>query len=237
MNWSRVNARLDLYDVKLCRLGLLGCADWEAVRKGRVTRLYAGQIFRDLPQFRTHYGLSLNDPSSRNLRHDVRDPMPIPDGCLATYQSEDVFEHVPYGDLPAIFDELFRVLRPGGLFRLSVPDYRNDVYFARSLRDASGELLFDPIGGGEFKDGKVICGGHVWFPRYETVKALFDASKFAWRGSVEFLHYTEVEGAYVLRDIDYSLGHISRTPDHDDRVRAPRRPLSIVVDARKARLT
>jgi SAM-dependent methyltransferase len=163
----------------------------------------------------------------------VREALPLPDSCVEIYQSEDVFEHVPYDSLPAVFDEIYRVLKPGGLFRLSMPDYRADVYQERTLRNTAGEMVFDPGGGGSYRDGKVIDGGHVWLPRFELVEALFGNSKFATYGTVDFLHYIARDGTFVIRDIDYSLGHVSRTPDHDDRVRSPRRPLSIVVDARR----
>ena len=38
---------------------------------------------------------------------------------------------------------------------------------------------------------------------------------------------------FVLKDIDYSICYIQRTPDNDSRVADPRRPMSIVVDAIK----
>jgi SAM-dependent methyltransferase len=159
--------------------------------------------------------------------------MPVPDNLLSIYQAEDVFEHVPLDDLPIVFDEIFRVLRPGGLFRFSVPDYRSDIYLERSLRDSAGHILFDPGGGGAFCDGKVVDGGHLWHPVYETVKTLFETSKFGTQGRVEYLHHVAPDGGFILREIDYSLGRVSRTPDFDERVRRPRRPLSIVVDAWK----
>ena len=36
-----------------------------------------------------------------------------------------------------------------------------------------------------------------------------------------------------MKNIDYSLGYIKRTPDNDKRVKKPRRPMSIVVDCYK----
>lgn len=230
---SEWNTKLDVYDMKLCRQSYLRAADWSTVRRMRTPKLYAGFLSRRLLQFKTHIGLALGTPTLRNIAHDVTQPMPIPDNSVEVYQSEDVFEHVPYDTLPAVFDEIYRVLKPGGLFRLSVPDYRCDVYVDRTIRDAAGNFLFDPGGGGSLVDGKVF-DGHVWFPNYESVRALFDKSRFASQGSVKFLHYTTADGHFVVRDIDYSLGHIWRTPDHDPRVRSPRRPLSIVADARKA---
>lgn len=159
--------------------------------------------------------------------------MPIPDNSIHVFQSEDVFEHVPYEDISAIIEEIHRVLKPGGLFRLSVPDYGCALMLDRSIKDTGGRPIFDPEGGGAFRDGKVVEGGHVWFPVYESVKALFDGSSFATGGEVQYLHYTMPSGQSVLDQIDYSLGFVMRTPDHDQRVMSPPRALSIVVDARK----
>ena len=40
----------------------------------------------------------------------------------------------------------------------------------------SGKLKFDPGGGGKYSRlrRKVINRGHVWFPKYESVKKIFD---------------------------------------------------------------
>jgi SAM-dependent methyltransferase len=222
---------LDRIDAWLSSLGLLPKASWRAVTSGKVSKLYAGRISRNLPQFRTHLGITPFAPSSRNIDHDARVPMPIPNNSVEVYQSEDVFEHIPYRDLPTVFDEIFRVLKPGGLFRLSLPDYGCDLLARRTQRDAAGNFLFDPSGGGRLFDGQVIEGGHVWFPTYARVRALFDQSRFAQGGRVDFLHYTSEDGQVVMRAIDYSKGYVGRTPDHDGR--SPHQPLSIVVDAVK----
>ena len=55
----------------------------------------------------------------------------------------------------------------------------------------------------------------------------FDMSK------VNFLHYYDEQGNTIMKDIDYTNGYISRTPDNDKRVQDPRRPMSIVVDCFK----
>ena len=221
----------DKADRWLCHVGLLRPASWDDVIRGDVTKLYAGSLNRSLPQFSTHLGITPFERSSRNIRHDMRSPLPIPDQSIDIFQSEDVFEHIAYDALSPIMHEIFRVLRPGGLFRLSVPDYRCPILLERSIKDDSGAPVFDPDGGGAFVNGRVVDGGHLWFPVYETVKVLFDESPFAEGGTVTFLHYTEPDGASVLRDIDYARGSVQRTPDHDDRVQSPRRAMSIVVDA------
>jgi len=204
-------------------------ASFEQLLKQERICLYAG----DLPED-THYdgyvGLSLSQANRRNIRHDVTANLPLPDGCVDLYQSEDVFEHIEPALLPAVVDEIYRVLKPGGIFRLSVPDYRCDLLQTRTLKNERGELIFDPGGGGSYENGKVVGGGHVWFPKYESVKAVIDATRFT---DVTFYHYYDPDGRPVTRPIDYSFGYVMRTPDHDSRVSDPYRPLSIVLDCRK----
>lgn len=230
---SLIHRLADWYDHSLCKLGIRRAATFSDVLARPERRLYAGRISRGLQQYGTSVGMTPYFPNSHNIDHDVTAPLPIPDNSIAIYQSEDVFEHVPEDTLVAMFDEIYRVLEPGGLFRLSLPDYRFDIYRDRSARGVDGEIVFDPGGGGAFEAGKIVDGGHLWFPTYEKVKALFEQSRFTTGGSVGFLHYTRADGVSVLEEIDYSLGHVIRTPDHDARARSPRRALSIVVDARK----
>lgn len=197
---------------------------WEDVAKREHIHLYAGDIYPRPVDMSHLVGLSLTREDAQHIKHDVRKPIPLPDNSVDSYQAEDVFEHVPYNDLPAVFAEIYRVLKPGGLFRLSVPDYRCDVLIARSEKDADGNFVFDPGGGGTRENP-----GHVWFPIFESVSKLFVHSEF----DFAFLHHYCEDGSFELYDIDYSLGYIMRTPDHDKRVQNPRRPMSIVVDARK----
>jgi len=78
-------------------------------------------------------GLSLNESDSRHIQHNVTEPLPFPDDCVDVYQSEDVFEHIDPGKLPSVINEIYRVLKPGGLFRLSLPDYRCNILRERSF--------------------------------------------------------------------------------------------------------
>lgn len=211
-----------------------GALRWEDALAAAPLWLYAGDLLPELPQYQTHIGLTPYGGSPRTICHDLCDPMPIPDGIVDVYQAEDVFEHIPYDQLPAVIADIHRGLKPGGLFRLSVPDYRFDHYMKRSLRDADGRILFDPGGGGRYENDQVVDGGHVWFPVFELVEELMTASPFAADGRIDFRHYTAPDGSAVMRPIDYALGNIQRTPDHDPRAQAPRRPMSIVVDAWKA---
>ena len=132
--------------------------------------------------------------------------------------------------MPAVFDEIFRVLKPGAIFRLSIPDYGCDVLQERSVKDENGKVIFDPGGGGTIDNP-----GHLWYPLITNVEALLAKTKFSKFGEIDFLHYYKTDGAFVLKDIDYSKGFVMRNPDFDNRVQTPRRPLSMVIDLAKGR--
>lgn len=194
---------------------------------GSTTRLYAGDV-PDRPEYNGWIGLSLSQENDRHIRHDITRPLPFPDNSVEAFQAEDVLEHIQYDRLVPILDEVHRVLRPGALFRLSVPDYRCDVLEGRSVKNDQGEIIFDPYGGGTQENP-----GHVWFPRYKTLKSLLEKSRFSSEGMITFLHFYDEGGLGVTRPIDYSKGHVQRTPDFDPRVRSPYRPMSLVVDLTK----
>ncbi|MBK8397945.1 MAG: methyltransferase domain-containing protein [Leptospiraceae bacterium] len=191
--------------------------------------LYAGDV-PEMEVYNGYVGLSINQEDERHIKHDVTNNYPISDNSVDRYQSEDVFEHIEYEELPKVINEIYRVLKVGGLFRLALPDYRCDILYDRTHKNEQGELQFDPQGGGAYLNGKVVNGGHVWFPNFEKVSKLLEKSKFS---KIEFLHYYDSKGNPVTNPIDYSKGWVIRTPDHDDRVKNPYRPISIVVDCIK----
>ena len=200
---------------------------WERALSSRPVRLYAG----DLPP-RNGYdgwiGLSVKKGDERHIRHDITTEMPIPEASVDNYYAEDVFEHIKYESLPDVVEEIFRVLRPGGLFRLAVPDYGCDFLVNRSIKDGEGNIIKDP-------GGDMEVPGHVWFPRIDSVRGLLRDSPFATNGMIRFLHYYTMEGKPVMQPIDHSLGKVFRTPDFDRRVQSPPRPMSLVVDCFKGR--
>ena len=179
-------------------------------------------------------GLHLEPSNEYNIHHNILNKMDLNDNSVDIYQSEDVFEHIEYDSLHNVINEIYRVLKPGGLFRLSVPDYRCDVLYNRSEKNENNEIIFDSGGGGnyDYNNKKVINGGHVWFPKYELVKALLNKTNFD-KDKINFLHYYDENNNSVTKIIDYTLCNVIRTPDNDPRVRNPYRVMSIVVDCYK----
>jgi predicted SAM-dependent methyltransferase len=58
-----------------------------------------------------------------DLRLDLREPFPFADSSVAVIYSEHFFEHLAYpGEVGHMLRESLRVLQPGGLFSVGVPD-------------------------------------------------------------------------------------------------------------------
>ncbi len=68
-------------------------------------------------------------------RADVRKRIPYPDASVACIYSSHTFEHFSYEESRAVARECFRVLKPGGILRIVVPDLGIMVrdYLARYL--------------------------------------------------------------------------------------------------------
>ena len=133
-------------------------ASWENIKKRAVIKLYAGDI-TDVQHHGGAIGLSLTNNDERHIKHDITQPMPLPDHSVDGYQAEDVLEHIEYDKLLGIINEIHRVLKPGATFRLSLPDYGCDILRERSVKDSFGNIIFDPMGGGSQE-----TPGHLWFP-------------------------------------------------------------------------
>lgn len=209
---------------------------FDILQKNNEIYLYLG----DLPMQRRNVtnknfiGISLTQNNEFHIKHDVTKKYMLEDNCVDIIQSEDVMEHIEYSELKDSINEIYRILKPGGLFRLSIPDYNCDILYNRSLKDENGNLVFDSGGGGSYDkvNKKVIDGGHVWFPTYTNVKQLLDTTEFS-NNKINYLHYYDENKKSITKKIDYSLGWIQRTPDHDDRVKNPYRPMSLVIDCYK----
>jgi SAM-dependent methyltransferase len=182
-------------------------------------------------------GLALNPAHDREIGHDATGPLPYPDNSISKIQAQDVFEHLAFDKLPFVLDEVYRVLQPGGLFRLSVPDYRSPVLKRRSVYDARGRVTGDLMMGatpwfdeatGEAKvrfsdDGQA----HVWFPRYELVTHLILKSEIR-KSAIHFYQCFLDDQTYLCEPVPDDGLFVQRAAPHDRR--AGGAPVSIVVD-------
>ena len=127
---------------------------FDQLSKSESIHLYAGDIPYN-KEYKQMVGLSLHQSNYNHIKHDVTEPLALSDNSVDSFQSEDVFEHIEYEKLTVVFNEIYRVLKPGGVFRLSLPDYRNEMLINRSVKNENGNIIFDSGGGGVFENGRV----------------------------------------------------------------------------------
>jgi len=166
-----------------------------------------GRFQNKIVDFKT--GLLILHPDNKNAKntkklkplpfsifHDIETPFPLPDNSVDRIHSEDCFEHIEITKYPTILKELHRILKPGGLFRLAVPDYRNpkDRFCLQKGFDPRNNL-------------------HITLTTYDKLKPILENSPFR----VNYLHYWKNDNEFVQNDIDYTMGYIKRTPDNDER--------------------
>jgi SAM-dependent methyltransferase len=86
----------------------------------------------------THYSAEWNNldlhPAPHVARYDVTRPLPYPTAAFEAVYSSHVLEHLAPRDGEALMREAYRVLKPGGVLRLAVPDLE------RICRDYLGRL-------------------------------------------------------------------------------------------------
>ncbi|HZZ64746.1 MAG TPA: class I SAM-dependent methyltransferase [Candidatus Baltobacteraceae bacterium] len=97
---------------------------WALERFARGTLLDVGCGERPYSRCRSQVtqwiGLDADTNSSADITGSA-DAVPLPDGSVDTILCTQVLEHVP--DAEGAFAELYRVLRPGGMLILTVPQY------------------------------------------------------------------------------------------------------------------
>ena len=93
---------------------------------------------------RVHPSFINVDHVARNpgvITHDLKCPLPFPDGRFDVVYHSHVLEHLPRGAAPAFLGECNRVLRTGGILRVVVPDLEQiaALYLESLRRAAAGE--------------------------------------------------------------------------------------------------
>lgn len=76
---------------------------------------------------------------------DIVKGLPVADGSASGVYASHVLEHLSRADFSTALDNTFRMLRPGGLFRLVVPDLeaRARLYLARSADPQANDWFME----------------------------------------------------------------------------------------------
>ena len=86
------------------------------------------------------------------LRADIRKRIPFPTGSVLSIYSSHTFEHFTYDESQAIACECIRVLKPGGVLRIVVPDLKIFVSDYLSAYD-------DPLASHKFISRLLLTSG------------------------------------------------------------------------------
>jgi SAM-dependent methyltransferase len=77
------------------------------------------------------------------LAHDLKEKLPFKDDFFDVVYHSHVQEHLPKFYVPMLFHECFRILKPGGIIRLVVPDLEQIVHIYLELLERA--LNGDPV--------------------------------------------------------------------------------------------
>lgn len=172
--------------------------DWKAALSCDPVWLNLGGRFDCDPNRPGWWSIDKRKFKDRMILHDLRRPLPIPDGSVDRLMTEHFLEHIRIPKIEQLFREAYRVLKPGCLFRVAVPDYNHPKH------QASREAGYD-----------VGEPHHVTLWDIDMARRLVDESPFT---EARFLHYWDApNGNLVTHEIDHSLAWIRRVPENDKR--------------------
>ena len=143
--------------------------------------------------------LSTNSqPFPREVRYgDIVKGLPLKDGSVAGLYASHVLEHLSFGDCRKALANSLRVLRPGGIFRLIVPDLRAR---AKAYVEAEGDpgaahafMRSTYLGRSDRSEGltgrlRHAFGNseHLWMYDFASMKSELEAAGFAEIRRAEF---------------------------------------------------
>lgn len=137
--------------------------------------LGCGDVF-----FEGWVNVDLENRSKANLLWNLTEPFPLPAESCSLIYSEHVIEHFTVEDGLKIFRESFRLLAPGGVLRIAMPNLEHSVesYVKDSWRPdfARWEVLRDVKTRCEALNVAMRWWGHLWlYDREELHRRLREA--------------------------------------------------------------
>jgi SAM-dependent methyltransferase len=76
---------------------------------------------------RGHRGEAFRQIKGDVVVHDLRKGIPVDSGSVDAVYHSHVLEHIDREDIPAFMAEIHRVLKPGGIHRMAVPNFGRDA--------------------------------------------------------------------------------------------------------------
>lgn len=184
-------------------------ASFESLDLTQNIKLYAGDIMDEIHlKDNNLYGLSITHQDDRHILHDITKPYPLPDNSIAAYEAECVLELIDPTKIIFAIDEIYRILKPGGCFRITVPDHYSPYLKRRAMRDAGGNILYDAGETYAVKYGKDgLTGGWTRFTTYDSFKEILEQTKFK---NYDWLCFHTSDGELHKKFIDMTKGYNKR---------------------------
>ncbi len=138
--------------------------------------------------------------------HDLLKPLPYADDSVSCIYSGELWEHFRYGDAARLTRECFRVLAPGGVFRLCVPD---GAEFWRRYLEIYQQQMAQPR---DRRDAEPLRA-HVGMYFHDI------ATSRTWLGSIGHTHkwqFDEVQLVELLETCGF--GDVARAPFRRSRI-------------------
>lgn len=163
----------------------------------------------------------LEIPWSRDiLIHDVRKPLPFEDASLDAVYASHLLEHLYLDEAQRLLRECLRVLAPGGVLRVVVPDLRTIVAdyverIATSGREEAGDRLNQrlllrspraPAGNAVYRiySGLKEFHSHKWMYDADSLQAHFRDAGFKEVTEMQF-HQSRIAGIEAVEHADRVL--------------------------------
>lgn len=113
------------------------------------------------------------------VNYDVRRRIPLEDGCCKLVYSSHMFEHLEHADAVRLMRDCHRLLEPGGVFRVSIPDFRS-CFRAYLERDIEFFTLIDEtelVPGGRSEDLTLVDFINYTVYQHGQHRSIFDEEK------------------------------------------------------------
>lgn len=143
-----------------------------------------------------------NQPDALLIIHDLRAGLPLVEGSCDLIYSSHFFEHLTFSQGARVMQDCYRALRPGGTFRIILPDFAK-CFDAYLRKDADFFSLLDE---------RMLING--FDPKYRTLADYINYVVYQYGEHVAI--YDEEKIAHVLRTIGYrTVVHSEHQPGMD----------------------
>jgi SAM-dependent methyltransferase len=147
-------------------------------------------------------------PDAVVIRHDLRRGLPLADESCDFIYSSHFFEHLDYRDGLKLMRDCYRALRPGGTFRVSLPNFKGlfdaylradndyvdliDIYDVNPDLEPGTDTLVDHVNYGAYQNGEHKC-------IYDEEKLILILSRIGFTRVAESSYHEELDPADQVR--------------------------------------